>query len=68
MNATHLGGIQAACAIAGEDKPFVPAQAKIQGSTLIVSAAGVAAPEAVRYGYPCQGGSRRGCGTVYLRR
>jgi sialate O-acetylesterase len=37
--------------IAGEDKQFVPAQAKIQGSTILVSAEGVAAPKAVRYGW-----------------
>jgi sialate O-acetylesterase len=37
--------------IAGEDKQFVPAQAKIQGSTVIVSAEGVTAPKAVRYGW-----------------
>lgn len=37
--------------IAGADKNFVPAQAKIQGPTVVVSAEGVAAPEAVRYGW-----------------
>jgi sialate O-acetylesterase len=37
--------------IAGEDGTFVPAQAKIQGSNIVVSAAGVAAPKAVRYGW-----------------
>ena len=37
--------------IAGEDKQFVPAQAKIQGSTVVVSAEGVAAPKAARYGW-----------------
>jgi len=37
--------------IAGEDKKFVPAQAKIQGSTVVVSAEGVAAPKAARYGW-----------------
>jgi sialate O-acetylesterase len=37
--------------IAGEDKQFVPAQAKIQGSAILVSAEGVAAPKAVRYGW-----------------
>lgn len=37
--------------IAGEDKNFVPAQAQIQGSTIAVSAEGVAAPKAVRYGW-----------------
>ena len=37
--------------IAGEDKKFVSAQAKIQGSTVVVSAEGVANPKAVRYGW-----------------
>ncbi len=37
--------------IAGADKQFVPAKAEIQGSQVIVSAAGVAAPTAVRYGW-----------------
>ena len=37
--------------IAGEDKKFVPAEAKIQGSNVIVTAAGVPAPKAVRYGW-----------------
>jgi sialate O-acetylesterase len=37
--------------IAGEDKQFVPAQAKIQGSAILVSAEGVVAPKAVRYGW-----------------
>ena len=37
--------------IAGADKQFVPAQAKIEGSTVVVSAEGVAAPKAVRYGW-----------------
>lgn len=37
--------------IAGEDKNFVPAQARIQGPAIIVSAEGVANPKAVRYGW-----------------
>jgi sialate O-acetylesterase len=37
--------------IAGEDKNFVPAQAKIQGSNVVVSAEGVSKPKAVRYGW-----------------
>jgi sialate O-acetylesterase len=37
--------------IAGGDKQFVPAQAKIQGSTIVVSAEAVADPKAVRYGW-----------------
>lgn len=37
--------------IAGEDGKFVPAQATIQGATVVVSAAEVASPKAVRYGW-----------------
>jgi sialate O-acetylesterase len=37
--------------IAGPDKNFMPAQAKIEGSTVVVSAEGVASPKAVRYGW-----------------
>ncbi|MEX1113647.1 MAG: sialate O-acetylesterase [Akkermansiaceae bacterium] len=37
--------------IAGPDKKFVPAQAKIDGSTVVVSAEGVSNPQAVRYGW-----------------
>ncbi len=37
--------------IAGADKKFVPAKAEIQGSTIIVSAEGMADPKAVRYGW-----------------
>lgn len=37
--------------IAGEDKKFVPAKAKIQGATIEVSAEGVADPKAARYGW-----------------
>jgi sialate O-acetylesterase len=37
--------------IAGEDKKFVPAKAEIQGSTVVVSADGVADPKAARYGW-----------------
>lgn len=45
------GGELKGFTIAGEDKQFVPAKAEIQGSTILVSAAGVAAPKAVRYGW-----------------
>lgn len=38
-------------AIAGEDKKFVKAQAKIDGDTVIVSAEGVTKPVAVRFGW-----------------
>jgi sialate O-acetylesterase len=37
--------------IAGEDKNFVPAQARIDGATVVVSAEGVSLPKAVRYGW-----------------
>ena len=37
--------------IAGEDKKFVKATAKIEGDTVVVSAEGVAIPVAVRFGY-----------------
>ena len=37
--------------IAGEDKKFVNAQAKIEGDTVVVSAEAVAKPVAVRFGW-----------------
>lgn len=37
--------------IAGEDKQFVPAQAKIEGDSVIVSSPDVARPVAVRFGW-----------------
>lgn len=37
--------------IAGEDKNFVPASAKIEGSTVVVSSPQVAAPKYARYAY-----------------
>jgi len=37
--------------IAGADKKFVPAQARIDGATVVVSAEAVAAPAAVRFGW-----------------
>lgn len=37
--------------VAGADKKFVPAQAEIQGNTIIVSAEGVTDPRAARYGW-----------------
>ncbi len=37
--------------VAGADKKFVKATAKIEGETVVVTAEGVAAPEAVRFGY-----------------
>jgi sialate O-acetylesterase len=58
LSFTHAGGGLVAkdgdlkgFTIAGEDGKFVPAQAKIQGSTLVVSAEGVADPKTVRYGW-----------------
>ena len=37
--------------IAGEDKKFVPAHAKIEGLTVVISAEGVTHPKAARYGW-----------------
>jgi sialate O-acetylesterase len=37
--------------MAGKDQKFVPAQATIEGDTVVVSAEGVTDPEAVRYGW-----------------
>ncbi len=56
---THLGGGLVAkggadlngFVIAGADKKFVPAMAKIDGDTVVVSSAEVAAPVAVRYAW-----------------
>ncbi len=42
-----VGGLQ----IAGTDRVFVPAVAEIEGDELVVSAAGVADPRAVRYAF-----------------
>jgi sialate O-acetylesterase len=42
-----LGGF----VIAGADKKFVPAAARIDGDTIVVSSAEVAAPVAVRYAW-----------------
>ncbi len=44
-------GATAGFEIAGEDSKFVPATAKIDGSTVVVQAAGVAHPKYVRYGW-----------------
>lgn len=38
--------------IAGEDRKFVPARARIDGSTLVVSSRDVKKPVAVRFGWP----------------
>ena len=55
---THLGGGLAAASgplkgftIAGADKVFHPAQAEIQGQTVVVTSAAVSQPVAVRYGW-----------------
>jgi len=37
--------------IAGDDKNFVPAKAEVEGSQIVVSAEGVAAPKAVRFAW-----------------
>jgi sialate O-acetylesterase len=44
-------GSLTAFAIAGADQTFVWATATIDGSTVVVSAPGIAAPVAVRYGW-----------------
>jgi sialate O-acetylesterase len=44
-------GAPAGFEIAGEDGKFIPATAKIDGSTVVVQAAGVSNPEFVRYGW-----------------
>ncbi len=58
LSFTHTGGGLVAkdgelkgFTIAGADGNFVPAKAVIKGSNIIVSAEGVAAPKAVRYGW-----------------
>jgi sialate O-acetylesterase len=58
LNFTHTGGGLVAkdgelkgFTLAGTDGKFVPAIAKIKGSKVLVSAAGVAEPKAVRYGW-----------------
>ena len=45
------GGELKGFAIAGEDKKFVWANAKLEGNTVVVSSPEVAKPVAVRYGY-----------------
>lgn len=45
------GGDLKGFTIAGEDGRFVPARAEIRGSTVVVSAEGVTAPKAARYGW-----------------
>ena len=37
--------------IAGQDRKFTPAEAHIEGATVVLSSPGVAAPEQVRYGW-----------------
>ena len=41
----------ATCYIAGADRKFVPAEARIEGETLVVSSTEVSAPRAVRYAW-----------------
>jgi len=45
------GGLLKGFAIAGKDRKFVWANAKIEGQTVVVSSAAVAEPVAVRYGW-----------------
>ena len=58
LSFTHVGGGLVAkdgalkgFTIAGADKKFVPAEARIEGGTVVVSSPQVAAPAAVRYGW-----------------
>lgn len=58
LNFRHTGGGLVAkggdlkgFTIAGQDGKFVPARAEIRGSTVVVSAEGVADPKAARYGW-----------------
>jgi sialate O-acetylesterase len=46
------GGDPTEFQIAGEDQKFVPAKAKIDGNTVVVSAKGIKSPVAVRLGWP----------------
>ena len=45
------GGPAAGFEVAGADKKYVPAEARIEGSTVVVRADSVASPVAVRYGW-----------------
>jgi sialate O-acetylesterase len=45
------GGPVAGFEVAGADGQFVPAEARIEGATVVVSSPAVAAPRAVRYGW-----------------
>jgi len=45
------GGAIAGFTIAGADGNFVPAEAQIEGDTIVVSSTQVAAPAAVRYAW-----------------
>jgi sialate O-acetylesterase len=45
------GGVLSGFTLAGADKKFVPAEARIEGDTVIVTAAAVPAPVAVRYAW-----------------
>jgi len=45
------GGMPTEFYIAGEDKNFVPAQARIEGNTVVVSSKDVKSPVAVRFGF-----------------
>lgn len=46
------GGLLTGFEIAGEDKKFAPATARIEGQTVVVSSPDVASPEYARYGWP----------------
>jgi sialate O-acetylesterase len=51
MGLVAKGGALRGFEIAGTDGGFVPASARIRGTNVVVSAPGVAAPAAVRYGW-----------------
>jgi sialate O-acetylesterase len=48
---TAKGGAPKGFEVAGEDRKFVPAEARIDGATVVVSSAAVAAPVYVRYAW-----------------
>jgi sialate O-acetylesterase len=49
---TAKGGDVTGFEVAGADGKFVPASAKIEGETIVVSSPSIAEPVAVRYGWP----------------
>lgn len=47
----QVGGVPSSFELAGADRRFAPAVARIEGSTVVLTAAGVPAPVAVRYAW-----------------